>query len=489
MSSDNDLSSYYRNNLAYLFESADPDNPPVYNVDTLLFSYSTQVTFNNNVIPSSFFNNVSGVRFLKEEYNDVQVRANSSDGNKHPPALPTTTNFTDIAPNNEVKTEISRNNPMRSSIIKGIADEISFITNFESQALRLKNNDITTSHIAFEQYMMSILTSVCSQCFTDALQTASANIPPNAPIALTDAINAISYQLSLSKKKQLFTVVVAQAHKSLESIILPLTVISPDIMNDFNNTEGSFSRTLYYQLRTSMINELVISKSIVPDQEDYVLIYIKKIVTDIFIRSCYPQIHYLFIDAMMKRYAKIGDYVNIRLALLAKVFYIFYFVDYIYQNIYLPDNSLSSDDKALYSQTIDKIKTKLNDYLTSLNNIDITSKPGQNALANIITSLHTLSGDVVDKSQKIDFIKKNIVDNQQALRNIIANVDISRDRYNYQFTEFWIVLSILLILVIGSAILLFLNMPQYVFYIAGSVLVVVLVIKIVQMINYFITKN
>lgn len=489
MSSDNDLSSYYRNNLAYLFESADPSKPPVYNVDTLLFSYSTQVTFNNNVIPTSFFNNVSGVRFLKEEYNDVQVRVNSADDNKHPPYLSTTTSFTDISPNNEVKVEISRNNQMSSSIIKGIADEISYITNYESQALGLKNNDVTTSHIAFDQYMLSILSSVCSQCFTDALAKASANIPDNAPIALTDAINAISTQLSPSRKKQLFTVVVAQAQKSLLGILLELPQISTDIMTDFNNTNGSFSRPLYYQLRTSMGNELVISTSIIPDQEDYVWMYIKKIVSDIFIRTCYPMIHYLFIDAMMKRYSKQGDYVNIRLALLAKVFYIFYFVDYIQQNIYLPDNSLSSDDRALYGQTIDQIKTKLNDYLTSLNNIDITSKPGQNALANIITSLHTLSGDVVDKSQQIDYIKKNIVDNQQALRNIIANVDIVRDQYNYQSTEFWIVLTILLIVVIASGVLLFLNMPQYVIYISGAVLIVVLVIKIVQLINSFITKN
>lgn len=486
---DNDLSSYYKNNLEYLFESADPANPPVYNVDTLLFSYSTKITFNNNVIPSSFFNNISGVRFLKEEYNDVQVRASSDDANKHPSNLPTTTEFTDNVPTNEVKVDIKRDEPMTSSIIKDITDEISYIINYQSQALGLKNNDITTSHVAFDQYMLSILSSVCSKCFDNALKIASTNIPADASIYFIDAVNAISIQLSPNRKKQLFTVVAVQAQKSLAKIMSEITTITPDIMTDFNNTNGSFARPLYYQLRTAMNDDLVISTSIIPDQEDYVWMYIKKIVTDMFIKTCYPMIHYLFIDAMMKKYAEKGDYVNIRLALLAKVFYIFYFVDYIYQNIYLPDNSLASDKKILYSQTIDQIKTKLNDYLTSLNNIDISNKPGQNALANIITSLHTLSGDVVNKSQKINWLKENIIANQLALRNIISNVEIVRNQYNYHSVEFWTVLSILLIIVIISGLLLFLRMPQYVISLAGFVFIVVLVIKIAQLIISFITKN
>ena len=484
-------STYYKNNLKFLYQSDDTNVPAVYNVDNLLFNYTDQATFTGSVIPSSFFNNITDLQLYKEDPGDVQSRINTVD-NVNLSKIPTTTTFTEVATQNEVRVELVRGGQISTdTILKGIAQEIEYVTSKESALLGL-NGDITKSHTAFDQYMIGILSAVCSPCFIQAIKRLPANFPPNTPNNLQDAMNDVGLRTS-SQINQIFTLVSIQVQKNLQEIILPLTNVRIDVMNDFNNTNGSFSRPMYYQLRNKISNELTIQPPVLIgyETEDYTKMYINKILTDVFIKTCYPLLHYLFIDAMMKKYAQVGDFINIRIALLAKIFYTFYFVDYINQNIYAPDSAAQSDSnkKAQYDSIFTQINTNLNNYLTSINNIDISTNPGKNAMADLINSLHNLSNNVVLKSQQINDIKTQIVENQSALRSIIANVDIERGKYAWKVFEFSLILIVLLIVVIGSGVLLFLNKSQYVFYVAGATLTIVIIIKLIQFVNSFITKN
>lgn len=484
-------STYYKNNLRFLYQSDDKNVPSVYNVDNLLFNFTDQGTFTGSVIPSSFFNNITDLQLYREDPNDVQTRINIVD-NINLTKLPVTKTFTGVSTLNQVRVEIVRGEQISTdTILQGIAQELAFVTSTESSILGL-NGDITKSHTAFDQYMLGIISSVCAPCFIQAIKRLTSNLPPNAPNDLQDAINDIGLR-TIAQLNKLFTLVSIQAQKNLQEIIIPLTNVRIDLMNDFNNTSGSFNRPMYYQLRNKISDELIITPPILMgnETEDYTIMYINKILADIFIKTCYPLLHYLFIDAMMKKYAKSGDFINIRIALLAKIFYTFYFVDYINQNIYAPDSAVQSNSnkKAQYDSIFTQINTNLNNYLTSINNIDISTNPGKNAMADLINSLHNLSNNVVLKSQKINDIKTQIVENQLALRSIIANVDIEREKYKWKVFEFWLILAIILIVVIGSSALLFLNMPQYVFYVAGATLTIVVIIKMIQFVNSFITKN
>lgn len=469
--------TYYQNNLKFLYESSDKTKPPVYNVDNLLFSYISQDTFNNNISPSVFFTPVINIKLKGENINDVSIRANAVETNYI--SLPTNQNFIDDATNNEVRIDIingEHEEQLSSSIIKKIADDLTNNIN--------NINDITKSHRAFDIYMRGIISSVCLGKMKDALKfiipiTNINNIPNNLNIAC----NTID-QISSQKKDILFNIISDTCKQKLINIILQLPQINFDILNDINNRSvNSFSHPLYYQLRSAIIDDLVIPSSVIIDQDDYIFLYIKRIITDIYIKTSYPLIHYDFIDAMMQKYALKGDYINIRLALLAKVFFTFYFMDYINKYIYTPNN-ITGD-----GATISQINTNLNNYLISLNNIDISSEPGKNTLSEIITSLHDLSSDVVIQSKDIYGLKTEIDSNQQALRNIIANSKFSNEQLRRQIIEFWILFSILIIIVLVSAILIFIKKSQFVLYINGLILIIVIIMKIVLMIKSFIIQN
>jgi len=484
-------STYYQNHLKYLYDSTANNQEPVYNVDNLLYSYTSRNTFTNNVTPSLFFNEITQVSLNREEPDDVRTRVNTADS-VDLPRLRTTNTFTEITTNNEVKIDITRGSQMSTeAMLQSIAQGTDFVTRTESAILGL-NNDITKSHTAFDQYMLGILTAVCAPCFARAVKSLSSNIPPNAPQNLEDAINDVALR-NYNQLHQLYTVVAMKVMSSFQEVVIPLTNIRTDTMADFNNANESFKRPLYYQLRSKIADELVITPPILMgnETEDFTIMYINKILADIFIKSCYPVIHYLFIDAMMKKYAQAGDFINIRLALLAKIFYTYYFIDYINQNIYAADSALQSDSgkKATYDSLFAQINTNLNNYLISINNIDISTQPGQNALANILKSLHDLSNQVVIKSENINELKGKITEHQLALRSIIANVDIERGKFGWKAFEFWFILTILLIVVLASGVLLFLNKPQFVFYIAGATLTIIIIAKLIELINSFITKN
>jgi hypothetical protein len=486
-------SSYYQTHLKYLYDSTGNETP-VYNVDNLLYNYTSKSTFTNNITPSEFFQNITNVSIYNEQPSDVLGRINSEDNINLPILDTTNNNFSETATMSSVRINITRAGKMDTeTILTGIASQIEFnnkifITSSTStEGLK----DITKSHIAFDQYMLGIITSVCQPCFIQAIRRLPYNIPPNAPQNLINAINDISSG-NINSLTGLFTTVSTQVKKNIKDIIIPLPNIRTDIMNDFNNKTSSFNRPTYYELRSKIANELIIKEPILigNESDDFTLLYINKILADIIIKTCYPMIHYIFIDSLMTRYAGKGDFVNIRIALLAKIFFTYYFVDYIYQNIYTVDSVIQSDSakKLMYNSLFTQINSNLNAYLTNINNIDIGTTVGKDALADIIKSLHTLSNNVVQKSQQINNIQNQITENQLALRSVIPNVDSQRKRCIWKKYEFWINLIILLTVVLVSAVLLFFNKPKYVFYIAVVTIINVIIIVFIKIINSFLKK-
>jgi hypothetical protein len=124
-----------------------------------------------------------------------------------------------------------------------------------------------------------------------------------------------------------------------------------------------------------------------------------------------------------------------------------------------------------------------------MNDIDMNTEPGKKALKDIIKSLHKLSDDVVNQSQQMESMKAEIKDNQLALRNIIANNEILRTQYLAKKFEFWLIVFLLVVLVGVCGALIIFNMSQFVFYIAGAILISILIMKLVQLIKSFISKN
>lgn len=478
--------NYYQNNLQYLYESSDPSKPPVYNVDPLLFTYTKKDTFTNNLLPASFFRTISSVGLRHEDIQEVMNRAGAEDVNIMP-AIPNTSIFSESPVENEVFMNVARGNAMPSQIVQLMANEIA-----QTQSATLSSvDDITKSHVAFDNYMRGIIVSICSPCMKVGMTNVSplTNITTPIPINLDNAAKIIGVDTDTRRKDMIFQVVSNLGRSTLLKLIDSRGQFRTDVMSNLNNASGSFTRPLYYQLRSDMIEGLVIPTDVIPDQEDFVLLYIKRILVDTYIKTCYPLIHYDFIDAMMRKYAKNGDFVNVRIALLAKVYFAYYFVDYIRENIFLTDAGLSAAVKTQYTSVFNSIYTNLNNYMTALNNININGTPGVNEMAEIIKSLQQLSVSVVTQSRDMVSVKTSIDDNQLALRNILANTEIMNRSYAKSNFEFWATLSVLFAFIVVCSVLLMFELPEYALLTAGAVFVIVIIIKLVQFLKKFLSNN
>lgn len=471
-------SSYYQNNLSFLYESSDKKKPAVYSIDTLLFTYTNKDTFNNNLVPSTFFNNIDTVQLKREKVADVSARSGEVDeGIKLP--LTTDIAFTENAADSEIRVDIGRGKQMPISILTMINDA--------SKNVFVINN-ASKSHKAYDSYMRGILSAVCSYCMREALRRVYP-IPNVTTQSLLEGAQILSEGISNGKRDLAFNIVSETSRKCLIDILNKYTKIRTDIVSNFNNTSNSFTRPLYYQLRSDMLTKLYLPTNVIPDMEDYPMLYIKRIVVDTYIKTCYPLLHYDFMEAMMQKYADSGDFVNVRIALLAKIFFVHYFVDYIRENIFLPDNQLTASKKVEFQSIINVINTNLNNYLVSLNNINMSSTPGKNELADIISSLHKLSADVVQKSQNSETLKEEIRTNQLALRNVISNSEDMQQKYKAKVFEFVFNVVLVILFVIVCGVLLVFNKPKYVYYVAGAVIVSVLLVKLVVMIKKLLGKN
>ncbi len=483
-------SSYYQNNLKFLYESADNNNAAVYNVDNLLYNYTSQDTFNNNVMPSSFFTKVTRTALKREDVTDVTGRMNANDAS-FPAQLPTSITFTDDATTNEIKVDIERDTATYTSVdlMEQIKERLDIVITRNRQNQEIISNargDVTKSNNVFNDYMRGIISAACLKAMWDA----STHVYPindgtsgSETLDLAAMVISTNVASNPSRLKQVFQYVSDTAKDSLRRILEGMPQIRTDVMSNFNNSATSFTRPLYYYLRSDIINRLQIPTNVIPAQDDNVMIYIKRILADLYIKTCYPLLHYDFIDGMMRRYAKEGDYVNVRIALLAKVFMTYYFVDYINKNIYAVDNTLTQERKNNYNDMFTRINTNINNYITGLNNIDVNSTPGKNVMADIIRSVHDISNKVVQNSQDIDDVRRQIDENQKGLRNVVANNEIIKDAYKAKVVEFWVTVSILFTILIVCGVLLVLNKPEFVFYVTGVAILGIIIMVVVRWIR------
>ena len=193
----------------------------------------------------------------------------------------------------------------------------------------------------------------------------------------------------------------------------------------------------------------------------------------------------LYMNQLLLYKAKSGDYVNARIVILSIIFYAFFFIKIITDK----DNSItditkkaSNDSKTKINIVIDNIKA----YIEQNNKIQIDSNDATNdELKRIITELHQMSNNVVNTNKDIVIVKKEIENNQLAMRNMLFNIQVRRNSYDKAYREFVISLCILIIVVILCILLLLFNMSSYVYIVCGVVSIsVILYIMTLTIMNF-----
>jgi hypothetical protein len=479
-----------------LFESTNAAvDPPVYDTDQLLLKYTKQNSngFVTDIQPARFFSNLSSINFTSEIPTAVTNRA--IDGkepviNSRITANTANENATMV----EIRATVTHNNIPDPALAQNILNTINNMTSSVSST----SSAVTQNHSTMDDYMRDIVKASCTHYLTRALQfngsmvlsgstiTSIAGVPNNT--LLFEAIDNMRSGLTATRRNILIEAVSSVTRKTLLDILsdpnmnaLPVNVLSTFLDND----------PLYYKVRSNVINNLVVTSNNsvktkgasvavadLPASNEDILLYMKRVIVDMYIKTCYPLVYYDIFNALLKRYADKGDFINVRIALLAKVFYVYNLVDYINTVASSNVTALSAVQKTRFTNIFTNISTNLLNYITRLNNLSVVDASGRNSMKEIIQDLQKLSENVVNQSTNIDTLRNDIASNQLALRNIVSNYASVENIYNTRVNVFWIVVSIMITLIVVCTIFIFFK-PSIVYYITGIAITTILIIQLV----------
>jgi len=281
--------------------------------------------------------------------------------------------------------------------------------------------------------------------------------------------------LSTAKKFDLYYKVSNQARSSMRDILVRYAdVIRTDTIS---NLKSSFNNVFFFHLRRHITNNLVIPNNIIVELSGEVQNSMKKLLADIYLKTSYPIINYYFISSLQEKYEKKGDFINSRIAFLAKVFFFYYFVLSI-KDVY----GITTGDNLA---TLTAVVTNINNFLTAINNVPIQG----NESANIIASLHNKSNDVIENGKNMSHMRRAIQQNQLGMRNIIERSDIVDKRFKRIASYYYVVLSFLIVLLISCSVLLVLGFGKYVFYVSGAYIITILFLVVVKLVSGFVKKQ
>lgn len=283
-------------------------------------------------------------------------------------------------------------------------------------------------------------------------------------------------------KKTLYTIIVNMPSFSASKI-------GKGVSSRKNMTPPSTAASYYYLFRTLMVQYLAIDKTLIYEDDNKIDLFTRKLVVDMFIKSCYPLIHYDMVDILMKRYIELGDFVNARFGLLAKSLFTFNMVNTIVSLVTSLTSGMTPDTPIVIHSSVSRdVANNILDYIKR-NNYNGDGVSSDEKLKDIVTELHELSNSVVENSQYLEVIQNAIRQNQLAMRTLIDGNIAKRKEVAAKFTEFYILIAIILVTIVACGVLYFLEYHDIGAMVAGAVLVGIIVYKLVLLIIRFITKN
>jgi hypothetical protein len=473
--------TYYTNHLNSLYTDSN-----IYNVDSFLFNL--RIEDNNNVIINPAFKTIQNLSYRSDNVDEVNIRAeyisNSNSDIEYTNVVNETASnkFSGVASKEYVSVIITKDS---SDIPQNIViDQINSINNrsTSTSAGYINDNDtdaVTKDHKRMNTYMENVLIGSLISNFKTSFDLIRGDANIINPSTNDDNYKQAKYALRTIANSKLNTLIenmIDLGNSTLCDIVTAKVTTNLKFNSNSSNTTNkrylndkflsnlyNFKGPLYYKLRSEMTKRLNV-KSIVNIENNDAQSYFKMIIIDMYIKIFYPLLVYNYISCMMKLYIQNGDFVNSRIALLAKIMYTYYFILKL-ANIYSRGTS-NANQTAILNSVINKLKK----YLENVNKIDLQG--GSDVMSSIVRDLHSKSNDVVEKSATIQTVSEQIKANQLAMRNVIYNITELRKQYNDKRASLVVLVCILIILLSVCSLLLFIATPEnnynmYTIYIVG----------------------
>ncbi len=468
----------------------------IYNIDTMLYNLREKTGVESMIKSDQYFNNIINVSYKSDDYNESINRTlmdvDSFDLNNNAEVPESVNKFQGDSYSEFINVTIQR----EANVKLSMSDMLFSMNTF----LGKTSADVNKTHDGMNKYMRSILQSIGKVLYDKALlnilQTASnknepfdeskwnfVNLSESRKIILLESLADVT-KLSLCK--------MVSAKIADDLMFNSLSSTSPEQRKYIPSTYledlhiGNFKGPLYYTLRTESIKNFkdigkIYDKTNINSQN-----YFIQQAVDLYIKTCYPVILYDYMDCMLELYSQYGDFVNARIALLAKIMFTHYIVKIIGE-LYSEEGNVTNTNIDLLTQ----IGSNLTYYIKNINNIDMSYKD-TNMMKTIVTDLHATSSKVVNQNTIVQTLKEEIKNNQLSLRNVLANAKDLRKQYVSKIIENIVLICLLIGVLSVCTTLLILQTDNnkfqlIVIYIAGGVAMalliyyaIVLVVKLIK---------
>ena len=478
--------TYYRNYLKDIYEGTDPS---VYKVDPLLFNLRNESGVIDILSLGDFFKNINGITYRVESPDGVKQRASASEEELEKFNFQTNTFVPPYDQNQAFKGAVDKE-IVAVDLSRG-SDKLD-PTAMMSSITQVIDNLPTdmNSHETMDRFMRSIHQWSGKNYFYRVQQLIKKDTQDRA----TDKWNQAKYAFgNMSYSELLVLTDQSLATAGFDAIKMIVENHAQQKMkNNLDITSSTtylddlklrFKGPFYYRLKNHMLETIQMPRRFTVEvtEDEQFSQYFKMLAVDVYIKTCYQVLVYDYIANMALIYAKLGDFVNARIAVLAKVMYTYYFVKAATKN-YMDKPGLQANDSQPMGDRISTIYTIINNYLHVMNNDQIS-------ILSIISELHGKSNEVVDKNRNIQKLQENIRKNQLALRNVIYNVDEIKKKHAAKKIEMSLMIVVLISLIVSCSILIALKMNTIVLYVAGGIAMSVLVYGIIKMIMGIIKNN
>lgn len=348
--------------------------------------------------------------------------------------------------------------------------------------------EVATNHSAASKFMENIILAMCNWKFENVKSQLNLFVSGDTvekKQMIDDVIQAGKETVMLPKQAS----IIENLHSTCSEAIATLVknqAPSTYALEGFNENKVFAFNKFRTTLREVMFSKLILREYAGNTSiSDQVLMYVRRLLVEVYIISYYPYIHFLYINALLKKFQSEGNFVNLRVAALARVAFTI--------NMLLWYYNLSSDKfpstihQKVYEQVIvSEWAETLKNYMTTLSRVNFNNKEA--SIQNIISDLHTLSSQVVSQSMSVDELKENIIASQIQVRSILARLkQISKERTK-KITQYSILVFLLLLVVAVSAVLLTFNLfKNYVLYgvigIASTIILYKLIVSIIDLVK------
>lgn len=350
-------------------------------------------------------------------------------------------------------------------------------------------------HAVFDNYLSVVNTSISFMMFSAGREFFNAR--PKT-ITVTDPVTKKVYEdidaIRVNALSSLKTVPQVKldiilnglretCRKSLEKILVGLnTSETKNFMAAFGNRNTMINgtyRQYYYTLRSVMNELFTLPENTIAESDRKITSYMKKILVDFYIKLCYPLIHFDALDILMKKYSSLGDFINARYAMLAKVLFTYNLVDALVSGVDNVPETVST-----------QLTTNIYNYIVR-NNKGVLGATGsrQDVMKNIVVQVHNMSNDVYTKSTLNNALSNSISANQLSLRSMIVTNQVGAKEMNKSKIVFFITIALLLSVIAVCGVLMFLQMTDVAVMTAGAIAAGVVLYKMISMIISFLGKN